>query len=119
MALKSRYLLAAIVQTVLLGQLSPLLHAAETTSDYVTRKEYDELKAEMLALKHELESMKKARRAVVEEPPVKPPLATGVAGATGTWRVNVLPCPGVLLTVMVAPMACAILVANANPSPVP
>jgi hypothetical protein len=55
-----RWYSAAIVQAALLTIVSA--HAQDTTTDgYVTRKEYDELKAELLAMKKELEAIKKKR----------------------------------------------------------
>jgi len=49
---------AAIVQAVILTIVSA--RAQDTTTDgYVTRKEYDELKAELLAMKKELDALKK------------------------------------------------------------
>ena len=49
---------AAIIQAALLTIVSA--RAQDTTTDgYVTRKEYDELKAELLAMKKELDALKK------------------------------------------------------------
>jgi hypothetical protein len=56
--------LAAIIQTALLIMASPVARAQDTTTDgYVTRKEYEELKAQMLAMKKELEALKKEKGA--------------------------------------------------------
>jgi len=56
------YLLATIIQSALLIVASATAHAEEATTDgYVTRKEYDELKSQMLAMKKELDSLKKER----------------------------------------------------------
>ena len=56
--------LAAITQVLLLIAALPLVHAQDTTPDgYVTRKEYDELKAELLAIKKELDVLKNERAA--------------------------------------------------------
>ena len=50
---------AAIIQAALLTLSA---HGQDTTTDgYVTRKEYDELKAELLAMKKELDALKKER----------------------------------------------------------
>lgn len=52
----------AIIQAALLTIASPVARAEETTTDeYVTRKEYDELKAQLLAMKKELDALKKER----------------------------------------------------------
>jgi hypothetical protein len=51
---------AAIIQAALLTIVSA--RAQDTTADgYVTRKEYDELKAELLAMKKELDALKKEK----------------------------------------------------------
>jgi hypothetical protein len=51
---------AAIIQAALLTIVSA--HAQDTTKDgFVTRKEYDELKAELLAMKKELDALKKEK----------------------------------------------------------
>ena len=56
--------LAAIIQTALLIMASPVARAQDTTTDgYVTRKEYEELKAQMVAMKKELEALKKEKGA--------------------------------------------------------
>jgi hypothetical protein len=57
---------AAIIHAALLAIVSA--HAQDTTTDeYVTRKEYDELKAELLAMKKELDALKK-EKAVTPKP---------------------------------------------------
>ena len=54
----------AILQAALLIIASPVARAEETTTDeYATRKEYDELKAQLLAMKKELDTIKKEREA--------------------------------------------------------
>ena len=58
--------LIAVIQTVLLAAVSPA-HAQDATAGYVTRQEYEELKAEMLALKKELASIKKENRTAAHE----------------------------------------------------
>src|SRR5437899_8804058 len=58
------YYLAAVIQSALLAVASPVARAQDATTDgYVTRKEYDELKAQMLAMKKELDAIKKEREA--------------------------------------------------------
>jgi hypothetical protein len=52
----------AIIQAALLTIASPVARAeAATTDEYVTRKEYDELKAQLLAMKKELDAIKKEK----------------------------------------------------------
>ena len=67
--MKARYcILAATVQTALIIIASPVVRAQETTTDgYVTRKEYEELKAQMLAMKKELDTFKKERAVAPEQ----------------------------------------------------
>src|SRR6267154_4550060 len=56
------YCLAAIIQGTLLTVASLAAHAEDATTDgYVTRKEYDELKAQLLAMKKELDAIKKEK----------------------------------------------------------
>ena len=57
------YYLAAVIQSALLAVASPVARAQDATGGYVSRKEYEELKAEMLAMKKELASLKKEKRA--------------------------------------------------------
>src|SRR6266478_1061400 len=53
------YCLAAIIQGTLLTVGSLAAHAEDATTDgYVTRKEYEELKVQMLAMKKELDALK-------------------------------------------------------------
>ena len=57
-----RYYSMAIIQAALLTIASPVARAESTTTDqYVTRREYDELKAQLLAIKKELDAVKKER----------------------------------------------------------
>jgi hypothetical protein len=50
---------AVIIQAALLTIAAPVARAQDTTGDgYVTRKEYDELKAQLLAMKKELDALK-------------------------------------------------------------
>src|SRR5213594_1511634 len=54
--------LAALIQAALLAIASPAARAEEPTTDgYVTRKEYEDLKSQMLAMKKELDALKKER----------------------------------------------------------
>jgi hypothetical protein len=56
--------LAVIIESVLLTLAFPVAQAEEpTTGGYVTRKEYEELKAQMLAMKQQLDALKKERAA--------------------------------------------------------
>ena len=53
------YYLAAVIQSALLAAASPVARAQDATTDgYVTRKEYEELKAQLLAMKKELDAIK-------------------------------------------------------------
>ena len=53
---------AAIIQAALITIASPVARGQDTTTDgYVTRKEYDELKAQLLAMKKELDALKRER----------------------------------------------------------
>src|SRR5438105_1589573 len=56
-----------VILTSLLAIMSPIARAQDASDGYVTRKEYEELKEEMLALKKELAAIKKEKRAVPEE----------------------------------------------------
>ena len=57
-----RYYLPAIIQAALLTIASPPARAQETATDgYVTRKEYEELKAQLLAMKKEVDALKQER----------------------------------------------------------
>ena len=59
-----RYYPVAIIQAALLTIASPVAQAEEPTTDgYVTRKEYEELKAQMLAMKQQLDALKKEKEA--------------------------------------------------------
>jgi hypothetical protein len=67
-----RCYLAAIVQTALLIIASPVARAQDTPTDgYVTRKEYEELKAQMLAMKKELDTIKKEKEAATKQESVE------------------------------------------------
>ena len=57
-----RCFLAALIQAALLAIASLTARAQEPTTDgYVTRKEYEDLKAQMLAMKKELDALKKEK----------------------------------------------------------
>src|SRR4030095_8019739 len=59
-----RYCLLLIVGILPLATLCPASRGQEAATDvYVTRKEYEELKATMLAMKKELDALKKERTA--------------------------------------------------------
>src|SRR5207249_4391575 len=63
-----RCFLAALIQAALLTIASPTARAQEPTTDgYVTRKEYEELKGQMLAMKKELEALKKEKGQVSKQ----------------------------------------------------
>ena len=56
------YYLAAVIHSALFTMASPAARAQDATTDgYVTRKEYEELKAQMLAMKKELDGLKKEK----------------------------------------------------------
>ena len=63
-----RCYLAAVIQTAFLIMASPIARAQNATKDgYVTRKEYEELKAQMLAMKEELDAIKKEKGAIPKQ----------------------------------------------------
>jgi hypothetical protein len=56
------YYLAAVIQSALLAAASPVARAQDaTTEGYVTRKEYEELKTQLLVMKKELDALKKEK----------------------------------------------------------
>jgi hypothetical protein len=58
------YLFVVLVQGALIAVAPPATRAQDTAADgYVTRKEYEDLKAQMLAMKKELEALKKEKEA--------------------------------------------------------
>ena len=59
--------LAAIVQAVLIITSSVARSQAPATDGYVTRKEYEELKDQLLAMKKELDALKKEKGAVSKQ----------------------------------------------------
>ena len=63
MKLARHYFLAAVLQGAVFALASPVVRAQDETGEYVSRKEYEELRAEMLAMKKELASLKKAKQA--------------------------------------------------------
>jgi predicted nucleic acid-binding Zn-ribbon protein len=63
-----RCFLAALIQAAFLTISSTAAHAQEPTTDgYVTRKEYEDLKAQMLAMRKELEALKKEKGEVSKQ----------------------------------------------------
>src|SRR6266481_7361719 len=57
-----RFYLVVVIQSALLTMTPAALRAQNETPDgYVTRKEYEELKAQLLAMKKELDTLKKER----------------------------------------------------------
>jgi hypothetical protein len=63
-----RCFLAALIQAALLTIASPAARAQDTATDgYVTRKEYEELKSQMLAMKKEMDALKKEKGAVPKQ----------------------------------------------------
>lgn len=58
---------AALLQVFLIAVARLPIQAQDTSGEYVTRKEYEELKAEMLTLKKELARMKKEGQATTSE----------------------------------------------------
>src|SRR5436853_2014133 len=57
------YLLIALLRGALFVLASPVVRAEEAAGEYVSRQEYEELKAELLAMKKELASLKRVRHA--------------------------------------------------------
>src|SRR5438105_3704497 len=55
------YYLAAVIQSALLALASPVARAQNATDEYVTRKEYEELKTQLLAMKKELDALKEEK----------------------------------------------------------
>jgi hypothetical protein len=65
---RHRCYLAVAVQAALLTIAFPAAHAQEPTTDgYVTRKEYEDLKAQMLSMKKELDALKKEKGEVSKQ----------------------------------------------------
>jgi hypothetical protein len=63
-----RYYLAAVIQSSVFIMTSPVARAQDPATDgYVTRKEYEELKSQMLAMKKELDALKKEKEAVPKQ----------------------------------------------------
>ena len=78
------YLLAALLQGAFFTLACPLVSAQETAGDYVSRKEYEELKAELLAMKKELAGLKKSRQAESSSSSESPNTQAAVAEAGKT-----------------------------------
>ena len=53
--------LAVLLPSAMFALYSPVVRAQDASGGYVSRKEYEELKAEMLAMKKELDTLKKER----------------------------------------------------------
>jgi hypothetical protein len=69
------YYLAAATQSLLLAAVSPVVRAQDATGEYVSRKEYEELKTELREMKEELASLKKEKRAESKEKAKEPAAA--------------------------------------------
>src|SRR5713101_8331335 len=66
------YYLAAVIQSTLLAAASPVARAQDAATDgYVTRKEYEDLKAQMLSMKKELDAIKKEKEAATKQDSVE------------------------------------------------
>src|SRR2546430_1909736 len=61
------YYLAAAIPCAFLVVAFPVARAQDPNGGYVSRKEYEELKAELLELKRELASLKKEKSAVSKQ----------------------------------------------------
>src|SRR5438046_4581982 len=57
------YCSIVLLQVALFAFVSPVVRAEDAAGQYVSRQEYEELKAELLAMKKELAGLKKARHA--------------------------------------------------------
>src|SRR5205814_979369 len=63
-----RFYLVVVIQSALLTMAPAALRAQDETPDgYVTRKEYEELKTQMLAMKKELDALKKEKGEVSKQ----------------------------------------------------
>lgn len=69
------YYLAAATQSLLLAAVSPVVRDQGATGEYVSRKEYEELKTELREMKEELASLKKEKRAESTEKAKEPAAA--------------------------------------------
>ena len=76
---------ATVSFIILLGFPGSFAHAQSAPSDYVSRKEYEELKQQMLAMKKELESIKKEKTAAAT------PAASPAPPAAGPYKETVAP----------------------------
>src|ERR1700737_4162605 len=62
------YYLAVVIQSALLTMASPAARAQNAATDgYVTRKEYEELKTQLLAMKKELDAIKREKKGVPKQ----------------------------------------------------
>src|ERR1700730_7269866 len=102
MKLVRYYLLTALRQGALFALASPVVRAEDAAGEYVSRQEYEELKAELLAMKKELAGLQKARHAdsnqgspksqaaVADSDKVVTPPAAPVEGPTlGTTKFHI------------------------------
>jgi len=81
--------LAAIVQAAFLLIGSSVARAQDTTTDgYVTRKEYEELKTQMLAMKKELDALKQEKGAVSKQESVQSHAVADVDKEVGPKQEN-------------------------------
>src|SRR5205814_820642 len=78
------YLLTALLQGALFVLASPVVRAEEAAGEYVSRQEYEELKAELLAMKKELAGLKKARHAEPNQESPKSQAAVADSGKVVT-----------------------------------
>src|SRR5437667_3824795 len=96
------YCSIVLLQVALFALLSPVVRAEDAAGGYVSRQEYEELKAELLTMKKELASLKKARPAESnQESPksqataaesdkvVKPPVAPLEEPILGTTKFHI------------------------------
>jgi hypothetical protein len=72
----SHHLVADLVTALILFLLSASAYAQDPEGGYVSRKEYEELKQEMLALKKELDSLKKEKATASTQNAEQPPPRT-------------------------------------------
>src|SRR5262252_4228860 len=69
------YLVTCLVQATILFVATPGLRGEEGSGEYVSRKEYEELKAELLSMKQELDSLKKSRHSEAKHDSAKADVA--------------------------------------------
>src|SRR5205807_3623797 len=89
-----RYFLSVLLQGALFALASPVLHAQTATGGTVSRKEYEELKAEMLAMKEELAALKKAKQSESnQETPKSQPATESKDKEFATTTTTTTPTP--------------------------